>query len=74
MSPIRVDKEEKRKEILKAALVVFSQKGFHKTSMNDIAQKAEIGKGTLYDYFKSKDELFLSLLDFIFSEFFEKFF
>jgi AcrR family transcriptional regulator len=73
VSPIRVDKAEKKREILKAALAVFSQKGFHKTSMNDVAQKAEIAKGTLYDYFESKDELFLSLLDFIFAEFFEEF-
>lgn len=73
MSPIIVDKEEKKREILQAALDVFSKRGFDNTSVSDIAEKADIGKGTIYDYFKSKDDLFLSLLDFVFAEFFEEF-
>lgn len=73
MSPIRVDKEEKRKKILQAALNVFSQKGFYNTSMSEIAEEADIGKGTVYDYFESKDDLFLTLLDYVFAEFYEEF-
>jgi len=44
-----------------AAKRVFSIKGFNKTTMEDIAQEAELSPGTLYLYFKNKDELFSSL-------------
>ncbi len=44
-----------------AAKRVFSSKGFGKTTMEDIAKEAELSPGTLYLYFKNKDELFSSL-------------
>ena len=44
-----------------AAKRVFSHKGFSKTTMEDIAKEAELSPGTLYLYFKNKDELFSSL-------------
>lgn len=44
-----------------AAKRVFSQKGFNKATMEDIAKEAELSPGTLYLYFKNKDELFSSL-------------
>ena len=47
-----------RKKILSAAVQLFSQKGFHQATMDDIAMKAEVAKGTLYYYFKSKSRLF----------------
>ena len=58
MAPKIVDKEAKKLEILQAALGVFSQKGVANTKMIDIATAASIGKGTIYEYFKSKEDIF----------------
>ncbi len=58
MSPIKIDKESKRKEILMASIRVFAKKGVPNTKMAEIADEAGIGKGTIYEYFKSKDEIF----------------
>lgn len=57
MSPKIVDREAKRQAILAAAIAVFAEKGYHATKMADIARKAEMGKGTLYEYFRTKEEL-----------------
>jgi len=57
MSPIIVDKEQKKREILKAATRVFSKLGIPNTNMIDIAREAGIGKGTIYEYFRSKDDI-----------------
>jgi len=54
-------KEERAPEILEAALASFAEKGFAGTRMDDIAARAGITKGTIYLYFKSKDELFKAL-------------
>jgi AcrR family transcriptional regulator len=51
-------KNEKEKEIVKAAYEIFQINGYHNAKMKTIADKAGIGKGTLYEYFKSKKELF----------------
>ena len=55
--PKVVNKEVKRDKILKAAMKVFARKGIFETRMETVAQKAGIAKGTIYEYFKSKDEL-----------------
>ncbi len=60
MSPKVVDKTAKRQEILDAALRVFARKGFKNTKMIDIAEEAGIGKGTIYEYFRHKDEMLLA--------------
>lgn len=52
----------KRELILAAALEVFAEKGFHNAKIKEIAQQAEVGKGTVYEYFKSKQELFQQAL------------
>jgi AcrR family transcriptional regulator len=52
-----------RKEILLAAEKLFAAKGFFPTTMSEIAQKAEFGTGTLYKYFKSKEDLYFTLID-----------
>lgn len=49
---------DKRELILEAALDLFRHYGYRRTSMEDIARAAAVAKGTLYLYFKSKDELF----------------
>jgi AcrR family transcriptional regulator len=46
-------------EIFHKVVNVFVKKGFHETSMREIAESAGIGKSTLYDYFKTKDEILL---------------
>jgi len=51
-----------RKRILLAAEEVFSENGFHKTLVEDISNKAGLGKGTIYRYFKHKKDLFQSLI------------
>ncbi len=55
------EREQRRRQILKAARKVFSSNGFTKTTMEDIAREAELSPGTLYLYFKNKDELYASL-------------
>ena len=52
-----------REEILLAAEKVFAAKGFFSTTMSDIAREAEFGTGTLYKYFKSKEELYFTLIE-----------
>lgn len=56
------EKEQRRMEILSAAREIFFAKGLEGSTMDEIADKAELSKGTLYLYFKSKDELYVSLL------------
>ncbi|MBN2069370.1 MAG: TetR/AcrR family transcriptional regulator [Opitutales bacterium] len=51
------DKSEKKELIAEAALRVFSERGYEKTSISEVAKVAGIGKGTVYEYFSSKDEL-----------------
>jgi AcrR family transcriptional regulator len=52
-----VDKEEKKNEIMMAAVRLFARKGFEKTTISDIAVEAGIGKGTVYEYFSNKEEM-----------------
>jgi len=56
------EKAFRKKVILKAAKQLFFKKGFSAATMEQIAEKAELSKGTLYLYFKSKEELYVSLL------------
>ena len=55
------EKERRRQQIMVAAKRVFSDSGFNKATMEDIAQEAELSPGTLYLYFKNKEELYASL-------------
>jgi AcrR family transcriptional regulator len=55
------EKERRRQQIIVAAKRVFSEKGFSKATMEDIAKEAELSPGTLYLYFKNKEELYASL-------------
>ena len=60
MTPKIVDKEEKKRQILEAAIRVFAKFGLPNTRMLHIAQAAGIGKGTIYEYFRSKEDLFIA--------------
>ena len=55
------ERERRRQQIIVAAKRVFSNKGFNKATMEDIATEAELSPGTLYLYFKNKEELYASL-------------
>ena len=55
------EKERRRQQIIVAAKRVFSKKGFNKATMEDIAKESELSPGTLYLYFKNKEELYASL-------------
>jgi AcrR family transcriptional regulator len=54
--------EERRRQIMEAALACFVRKGYHKTTMDDIVAECGLSKGTLYWYFENKDDLFVSLI------------
>lgn len=58
--PKIVNKELKRQEILDAAIETFVERGISNTRMTDIAIKANIGKGTIYEYFKNRDDILVS--------------
>jgi len=51
------DLEKRRHEIFHQVVKIFLKKGFQETSMREIAEAAGLGKSTLYDYFKTKDEI-----------------
>jgi AcrR family transcriptional regulator len=55
--------EETRTKIMDAAIKLFSTRGYNKASVDDICQEAGISKGAFYHHFKSKQALFLALLD-----------
>ena len=60
MSPKMINKEERKLEIALVALDLFAEKGFEATSISQVAQAAGIGKGTIYEYFTSKEDLISS--------------
>ena len=55
--------KDKKNRIIEAAAHVFAQKGYAGASVADIAVKAEIGKGTIYAYFDSKEDLFFAVFE-----------
>ena len=66
--PKIVDKDAMRVRIMEAAMQCYASQGFHAAKMSDIAKAAGLAKGTLYLYFKSKDQLTTSLVRWIFQE------
>ena len=54
---------DKRRHILEAAVEVFADRGFHKSRVSDVARAANVADGTIYLYFKSKDEILLSIFE-----------
>lgn len=53
----------RKKEIMQTALALFANQGFHATSISSIANKAEISKGLLYNYFSGKDDLLKAIME-----------
>lgn len=66
MPPKNDVSEERKSQILNAAMETFSELGFHKARMSDIAETSGLSKGSLYWYFDSKDSIILNLLEKIF--------
>jgi len=60
---MRVKTEERRQAILDIAQTLFTQKGFTQTSMSEIAKQLGGSKATLYNYFKSKEEIFAAVME-----------
>jgi AcrR family transcriptional regulator len=56
-------RRDRREEILQASLHLFATKGFHGTSMRDIARSADITEGLIYHYFENKRDLFRAIID-----------
>jgi len=56
------EKEARKEEILSAAIGVFSERSLSDATMDEIAEKAELSKGTLYLYYKSKEDLYLEFI------------
>jgi len=56
------DKLRQRQDMLAAAIELFSEKGYYSVSMHEIAQKAEFAIGTLYKFFKNKEDLYKALM------------
>lgn len=55
--------EKRREQIVSSALAIFSEHGYHSTSMSDIARHAGVGQGTLYRYFANKRDLLDHVFD-----------
>jgi AcrR family transcriptional regulator len=73
MRLIRKEKTlNRRTQIIKAAMKLFAQKGYHATSMQEIAENSGLAKGSLYNYFKSKEEIALSIFSYHYEQLFEK--
>ena len=56
------DSRSKRQQILAAAYGVFSRKGYHRATVDEIIALADTGKGTVYNYFNNKEQLFYTLI------------
>jgi len=72
MSPRPDVSEERKNQILEAALAVFARLGFQQTRMDDIAEQAGLSKGALYLYYKSKDAIIAALLKYFFTQEFKR--
>ena len=59
----RLPRDERRAQLLAAALEVFTQAGYHSAAMDEIADRAKVSKPVLYQHFPSKLDLYLAVLD-----------
>jgi len=69
----KIIREEKKDLILRTALKVFAQEGYHASSVNKIADKANISKGLIYNYFESKEDLLNNIVSNIMDRYMEKY-
>lgn len=62
LEPTGAGVDERREEILASAARLFAETGYHATTIDDVAERAGVAKGTVYWYFRSKKALFLAVL------------
>jgi TetR/AcrR family transcriptional regulator len=62
-SEVRAQSNDSRDEILKAAMQLFANRGFHETSMSEVAREARVSKALIFWHFKTKEELFVAVLN-----------
>lgn len=67
------EKADRGEQILAAAYTIFGKKGFYAAKMDDIAQAANVAKGTLYLYYANKEELFRAVIEKMLQDYFEKY-
>ncbi len=60
--------EFRRKTIVDAAREVFSEKGYNGTTIDNVAERSEFAKATLYKFFRTKEELYMSVVEDVFKE------
>ena len=58
-------KQKRREQIILTALEAFAKRGYHRTSISEIAKAAGISKGLMYNYFDSKEDLLIGVLEFV---------
>lgn len=63
-----MDAVERKKQILICAKKLFASKGYYQTQISDIQHAAGVARGTIYQYFKNKDDIFATILDDLFVE------
>lgn len=66
-------REKRKRQIMNVAIELFASNGFSNTSISQIAAKAKISKGLMYNYYSSKDDLLKAIFDKGFGEMFEMF-
>src|SRR4029077_18593957 len=60
--------DDKRQRILQAAVKVFARKGYHGAKVSEIARRADVADGTIYLYFRNKEDILVSLFDEVMAE------
>lgn len=60
---VKMDAEQRKIQILECAKKIFSAKGYYQTQISDIQHAAGVARGTIYQYFKNKDDIFATLLE-----------
>ena len=68
----RQKSDDKRQRILQSAVKVFARKGYHGAKVSEIARRADVADGTIYLYFRNKEDILVSLFDEVMSEHLEQ--
>jgi AcrR family transcriptional regulator len=63
-----MDAEQRKKQILECAKKLFASRGYYQTQISDIQHAAGVARGTIYQYFKNKDDIFATILENLFVE------
>ncbi len=62
--PKTVDKQKKRQNIALSSTELFCKKGFHNLTVSEVAHNAKIAKGTIYEYFKNKEDIVFAIIEY----------